>query len=117
MAQTFALEKLRNVLQQIASNHHHLTYGQGKTRLHHMLRIRRDYVSLRMSWPQHAQVTQHLFAGQVCPFAQAGDTRSGRIQHVCVGKYAAPQVFLSDREWCAKNSLHRYRSTLLSFEG
>ena len=61
--------------------------------------------------PQHAQ------AGQVCPFAQAGDTRSGRIQHVCVGKYAAPQVFLSDREWCAKNSLHPYRLTLLNFEG
>ena len=79
--------------------------------------IQRNYVSLRMSWPQHAQVTQHLFVRRVCPFAQAGDTRSGRIQHVCVGKCAAPQVFLSDREWCAKNSLHRYRLTLLNFEG
>ena len=79
--------------------------------------IQRNDVCLCMSWPQHAQVTQHLFAGQVCPFAQAGNTRSGRIQHVCVGKYAAPHVFLSDREWCAKNSLHRYRLTLLNFEG
>ena len=36
---------------------------------------------------------------------------------VCDGKYTAPQVFLTDREWCARNFLHRYRLVFLDFEG
>jgi len=36
---------------------------------------------------------------------------------VCDGKYTAPEVFLADREWCARNFVHRYRLAFLDFEG
>ena len=35
----------------------------------------------------------------------------------CDGKYTAPQLFLADRVWCARNFLYRYRLTFLDFEG
>ena len=36
---------------------------------------------------------------------------------VCDGKYTASEVFQSDREWCERNFLHRYRLAFLDFEG
>lgn len=35
---------------------------------------------------------------------------------VCDGKYTTGQLFLADREWCARNLLHRYRLAFLDFE-
>ena len=36
---------------------------------------------------------------------------------VCDSKYTAPQMFLADCEWCARNFVHRYRLAFLDLEG
>jgi len=73
--------------------------------LAHLSRQKRDFslVAIRICTGRRHQIRAHT-------------THIGHPT-VCDGKYTAHQVFLSDREWCERNFLHRYRLGFLDFEG